>query len=45
MLYIGPFLMAAKLPLPKRIFGHGWILSDEKNVKITRKHSRSFRNN
>ena len=23
------FLMAAKLPLPKRIFGHGWILSDD----------------
>ena len=23
------FLFAAKLPLPKRIFGHGWILSDE----------------
>ena len=24
--------MAAKLPLPKRIFGHGWILSDEKKM-------------
>ena len=24
------FLLAAKLPLPKKIFGHGWILSDEK---------------
>ena len=26
------FLMAAKLPLPKRVFGHGWILSDEKKM-------------
>lgn len=26
------FLMAAKIPLPKRIFGHGWILSDEKKM-------------
>ena len=24
--------MAANLPLPKRIFGHGWILSDEKKM-------------
>ena len=26
------FLMAAKIDLPKRVYGHGWILSDEKNV-------------
>ena len=26
------FLLAAKLPLPKRVFGHGWILSDEKKM-------------
>jgi methionyl-tRNA synthetase len=26
------FLLAAKLPLPNRIFGHGWILSDEKKM-------------
>ena len=26
------FLLAAKLPLPKKIFGHGWILSDEKKM-------------
>ena len=26
------FLLAAKLPLPKRIFGHGWILSDDKKM-------------
>ena len=26
------FLLSAKLPLPKRIFGHGWILSDEKKM-------------
>ena len=26
------FLFAAKLPLPKKIFSHGWILSDEKKM-------------
>jgi len=26
------FLMAAKLPTPKRVFGHGWILSDDKKM-------------
>ena len=26
------FLFAAKLPLPKKIFGHGWILSDDKKM-------------
>ena len=26
------FLMAAKLPLPKRVYGHGWILSDDKKM-------------
>ena len=26
------FLFAAKLPLPKKIFGHGWILSYEKKM-------------
>ena len=31
-IYWPAFLMAAKLPLPKRIFGHGWILSDEKKM-------------
>ena len=30
--YWPAFLMAAKLPLPKRIFGHGWILSDDKKM-------------
>jgi Methionyl-tRNA synthetase len=25
-------LLAAKLPPPKKIFGHGWILSDEKKM-------------
>ena len=24
--------MAAKIPLPKRVYGHGWILSDEKKM-------------
>ena len=24
--------MAAKLPLPKKVFGHGWILSDDKKM-------------
>ena len=26
------FLLAAKIPLPKRVFGHGWILSDDKKM-------------
>ncbi len=26
------FLMAAKLPIPKRVFGHGWILSEDKKM-------------
>ena len=26
------FLLAAKLPLPKRVFSHGWILSDDKKM-------------
>ena len=32
--YWPAFLLAAKLPLPKKVFGHGWILSgDEKMSK------------
>ena len=31
-IYWPAFLLAAKLPLPKRIFGHGWILSDSKKM-------------
>ena len=30
--YWPAFLMAAKIPLPKKIFGHGWILSDDKKM-------------
>ena len=30
--YWPAFLMAAKLPLPLKIFGHGWILSDDKKM-------------
>ena len=30
--YWPAFLLAAKLPLPKRVFGHGWILSNEKKM-------------
>ncbi len=30
--YWPAFLMAAKIPLPVKIFGHGWILSDEKKM-------------
>ena len=30
--YWPAFLMAAKIPLPKKVFGHGWILSDEKKM-------------
>ena len=31
-IYWPAFLLAANLPLPKRVFGHGWILSDEKKM-------------
>ncbi len=31
-IYWPAFLMAANIPLPKRIYGHGWILSDEKKM-------------
>ncbi len=31
-IYWPAFLMAAKIPLPKRVYGHGWILSDEKKM-------------
>jgi|TARA_B100001093_G_scaffold444561_1_gene447661 methionyl-tRNA synthetase len=30
--YWPAFLMAAKLPIPLKVFGHGWILSDEKKM-------------
>ena len=30
--YWPAFLMAAKLPLPNKIFGHGWILSGEEKM-------------
>jgi methionyl-tRNA synthetase len=30
--YWPAFLMAAKLPLPLKVFAHGWILSDEKKM-------------
>ena len=30
--YWPAFLIAANLPLPKRVFGHGWILSDDKKM-------------
>tara|TARA_X000001036_G_scaffold115720_1_gene108986 strand:- start:1688 stop:3229 length:1542 start_codon:yes stop_codon:yes gene_type:complete len=30
--YWPAFLLAAKLPLPKRVFGHGWILSEDKKM-------------
>ena len=31
-IYWPAFLFAANLPLPKKIFGHGWILSDDKKM-------------
>ena len=31
-IYWPAFLMAAKIDLPKQIYGHGWILSDEKKM-------------
>jgi len=30
--YWPSFLMAAKIPLPKKIYGHGWILSGEEKM-------------
>ena len=30
--YWPAFLLAAKLPLPKRVYGHGWILSGEEKM-------------
>ena len=30
--YWPAFLLAAKIPPPKRIYGHGWILSDDKKM-------------
>ena len=30
--YWPAFLMAAKIPLPKKIYGHGWILSNERKM-------------
>ena len=30
--YWPAFLLAANLPLPKRVFGHGWILSGDKKM-------------
>ena len=31
-IYWPAFLLAAKLPLPARVFGHGWILSEDKKM-------------
>ena len=31
-IYWPAFLMVADLPLPKKVFGHGWILSDDKKM-------------
>ena len=31
-IYWPAFLMASKLPLPKRVYGHGWILSNERKM-------------
>ncbi len=31
-IYWPAFLLAAKLETPKRVYGHGWILSDEKKM-------------
>ena len=29
---LASFLLAAKIPLPKKIYGHGWILSGEEKM-------------
>jgi len=31
-IYWPAFLLAAKIPLPKRVYGHGWILSGEEKM-------------
>ena len=31
-IYWPAFLLAAKIPLPARVYGHGWILSNEKKM-------------
>tara|TARA_X000001036_G_scaffold84662_1_gene76671 strand:+ start:2919 stop:4460 length:1542 start_codon:yes stop_codon:yes gene_type:complete len=31
-IYWPAFLLAAKIPIPKKVFGHGWILSDDKKM-------------
>ena len=31
-IYWPAFLLAAKIELPKKVYGHGWILSDEKKM-------------
>ena len=31
-IYWPAFLLAAKLPTPKKVFGHGWILSNDKKM-------------
>ena len=31
-IYWPAFLLAAKIPLPSRIYGHGWILSDDRKM-------------
>jgi methionyl-tRNA synthetase len=31
-IYWPAFLLAAKIPLPKKVYGHGWILSDEEKM-------------
>ena len=31
-IYWPAFLMAANIPLPKRVYGHGWILSNDKKM-------------
>ena len=34
--YWPAFLLAAKLPLPKKVYGHGWILSGEEKMSKSR---------
>ena len=35
-IYWPAFLMAANIQLPKQIYGHGWILSDDKKMSKSR---------
>ena len=40
--YWPAFLLAAKIDLPKKVYGHGWIFQVKKKCLNQRKYSRSY---